>query len=93
MLAMMLWMSIDTIFNPMPKDVGRSIEYLFAQNILCVDPLLVIGAYLLMDRRRLRAKYPKFARWGILRETIYGVIAMVVVLFGSAFFAVMMGWV
>lgn len=45
-----------------------------------------------MDRRRLRAKYPKFARWGILRETIYGVIAMVVVLFSSAFFAVMMGW-
>lgn len=92
MLAMMLWMSVETIFNPMPKDAGRSMEYLFAQNILCVDPLLIIGAYLLMDRRRLRAKYPKFARWGIVRETIYGLIAMVVVLFGSALFAVMMGW-
>lgn len=93
MLAMMLWMSVETFFNPMPKDAGRSMEYLFAQNILCVDPLLIIGAYLLMDRRRLRAKYPKFARWGIVRETIYGLIAMVVVLFGSALFAVMMGWV
>ncbi|RHF37349.1 hypothetical protein DW682_07015 [Collinsella intestinalis] len=92
MLAMMLWMSVETIFNPMPKDAGRSMEYLFAQNILCVDPLLIIGAYLLMDRRRLRARYPKLARWGILRETVYGVITMVVVLFGSALFAVMMGW-
>ena len=91
-LAMMLWMSVETIFNPMPKDAGRSMEYLFAQNILCVDPLIIIGAYLLMDRRRLRAKHPKFARWGILRETVYGLIAMVVVLFGSALFAVMMGW-
>ncbi len=92
MLAMMLWMSVETIFNPLPKDVGRPIGYLFAQNVLCIDSLLIIGAYLLLDRRRLREKYPLFARWGILRETIYGLVAMVVALFGSAFFAVMMGW-
>lgn len=93
MLAMMLWMSVETIFNPMPEDAGRSMGYLFAQNVLCIDPLLIIGAYLLLDRRRLRAKYPLFARWGILRETIYGLVAMVVVLFGSGLFAAMVGWV
>lgn len=93
MLAMMLWMSVETIFNPTTEDMGRSIGYLFAQNVLCIDPILIIGAYLLLDRRRLRAKYPLLARWGILRETIYGLVAMVVVLFGSGLFAAMVGWV
>lgn len=91
MLAAMLWMSVDTIFNPLPQDAGKSVELLFVQNIVCIDPILIIWSYLMLDRRRIRERYPALARWGVLRETVYGLIVIVAILFGGALIMVLVG--
>lgn len=91
-LVAMLWMSVEATFNPPPVDAGKSIGYLFAQNIMCIDPMLIIGSYLILDRRRIRERYPALARWGVLRETVYGIVAMAAVLLFSALVVAVMGW-
>ena len=58
MLVAMLWMSVDTIFNPLPQDAGKSVGLLFVQNIVCIDPILIIGSYLMLDRRRIARGVP-----------------------------------
>lgn len=91
-LVAMIWMSVETLFNPLPRDMGRPIGYLFVQNIICIDSMLIIGSYLMLDRRRIRMRYPVLARWGILRETVYGIITIMVIMFGGALITVVMGW-
>lgn len=89
MLVAMLWMSVDTIFNPLPQDAGKSVGLLFVQNIVCIDPILIIGSYLMLDRSRIRERCPALARWGVLRETVYGLIVIVAILFGGALIMVL----
>ena len=62
---------------------------LFVQNIVCIDPILIIGSYLMLDRRRIRERCPALARWGVLRETVYGLIVIVAILFGGALIMVL----
>lgn len=90
-LAMMLWQSVSSIIHPYPSDVGLSVPYLVFRNILYIDSLMVIAAYLLLDRRRLRARFPVLARRSIAQETVRGVIAMACITFTSAVVVAIVG--
>lgn len=91
-LAMMLWQSVSSIIHPFPSDAGLPVLYLVFRNIFYIDSLMVITTYLLLDRRRLRARFPVLARRGIAQETVRGIIAMACITFASAVVVAITGW-
>lgn len=68
----LLFAICNATFNPQANDVGlplwfRALEYLFMCGIS-----FTVMAYLLMDRRVLRRRFPKLARWSLAREIVVG---------------------
>ncbi|TXF34934.1 protein kinase [Collinsella sp. BA40] len=90
--AGMVWQSIDTIVHPLPRDVGLPMAYLVFRAICFIDPFMMVVAYLLLDRRRLRRQHPVFARLSVMRETGYGVAFLGVLTFACALVVACTGW-
>ncbi len=68
----LLFAICNATFNPQANDAGlplwfRALEYLFMCGIS-----FTVMAYLLMDRRVLRRRFPKLARWSLAREIVVG---------------------
>ena len=91
-LAGMVWQSFDTLANPPASDAGLPFAYLLFRNVCYIDPIMAIVAYLLLDRRRLRARFPVLARASIARETVYGVVALGALTFASVLVISLAGW-
>lgn len=91
-LAGMVWQSFDTLANPPASDAGLPFAYLLFRNVCYIDPVMAIMAYLLLDRRRLRARFPVLARASVARETVYGVVALGALTFASVLVISLAGW-
>lgn len=64
------------VVQPTPENAKWPAWYLWTSYLAFLMPMLLIGSYLLLDRRLLRRELPALARLTVRQETRYGLIAI-----------------
>lgn len=64
------------VVAPTPENAKWPAWYLWTSYLVFLMPMLLIGSYLLLDRRLLRREVPALARLTVRQETRYGLIAI-----------------
>ena len=64
------------VVAPTPENAKWPAWYLWTSYLVFLMPMLLIGSYLLLDRRLLRREVPALARLTVHQETRYGLIAI-----------------
>lgn len=67
---------VASFVSPSPRNAVYPTWYLALSYLGCLGPAAVVAAYLLLDRRPLRARVPVLARLTVARETRAGLLAI-----------------
>ena len=77
--ALLLVGCVGAFANPTSQNAAYPVWYLASSYLVCLPAMIVIGCYLLMDRRLLRARVPALARLDAGRERGLGLRSLGVV--------------
>lgn len=76
LLSLVLVTSVVATLHPNARDAALPLWFRALEYLVMLDASWAIITYLLLDRRRLRKRFPLLARWGVLRETAVGLAAV-----------------
>ena len=71
---------VMAVVDPTPQNAAWPAWYLYFSYFVFMVPLLLVGCYLLLDRRPLRREIPALARLTVRQETRAGLLAMLALL-------------
>ena len=67
---------VMAVVDPTPENATQPLWYLVVSYFVFLMPCILIGCYLLLDRRRLRQEVPALARLTVSQETRAGLLVM-----------------